>query len=122
MRRGAGEFVRFLVSGGINTAASYALYLLLLRFMHYLVAYTLAYVAGIALSYALMTRFVFRARPQWTTAVRFPLVYAAQFVVGSGTTFLLVEGAGISPAWAAAVAIVIVVPVTFAVARYVFSR
>ena len=43
------SLLRFLVSGAANTLASYALYLLLLRFISYLWAYSLAYAAGIAL-------------------------------------------------------------------------
>ena len=58
----AGESVRYLLAGGLNTLASYALYLALLQAMDYRAAYVLAFVAGIALSFALLRHAVF-ARP-----------------------------------------------------------
>jgi len=116
------QFLRFLVTGTLNTAASYGVYFLLLQVMPYLAAYTVAYVFGIALSYVLMTRFVFRAPAKLATAVRFPLVYVAQYVLGSAIVYALVEHARV-PAWlAAAVAMVVVVPTTFVMARLVFRR
>lgn len=116
------QFVRFLVSGATNTAASYALYLVLLHFMHYLIAYAIAYAFGIALSFCLMTRFVFRAPATTSTLLRFPLVYVAQFALGSALIYGLVEGMEVRASIAAAIAIVIVTPITFLVARYVFLR
>lgn len=114
------EFLRFLVTGTINTAASYALYFVLLRVMPYLAAYTIAYVFGIALSYVLMTRFVFRARAGVGTALRFPLIYVAQYVLGSSIIYVLVEHAHLAPWLAALIAMIVVVPTTFVLARLLF--
>ena len=58
----AGESVRYLLAGGLNTLASYALYLALLQAMDYRATYVLAFVAGITLSFALLRHAVF-ARP-----------------------------------------------------------
>lgn len=118
----ARQFVRFLVSGAINTAASYALYYVLLHVMHYLIAYAIAYAFGIGLSFCLMARFVFHAPARASTLLRFPLVYVAQFGLGSALIYGLVEAMAVPASIAAAIAIVIVMPVTFFVARYVFVR
>jgi len=118
----AWPLVRFLASGTVNTLASYAVYLLLLQVMPYLLAYTIAYAFGIVLSYALMTRFVFRAPPRWSTAVRFPLIYVAQYALGSGTIYLLVERAHVAAWLAAALAMLVVVPSTFLLARLLFRQ
>lgn len=122
MRPAAREFARFLITGAINTAASYGVYCLLLPIMHYLLAYAAAYAFGIALSYALMTRFVFRAPAKWSTVLRFPLVYVVQFCLGSALLYWLVDAMAMRASLAAAIAIVVVIPVTFLVARYVFRR
>ena len=53
------RFARFVAAGVVNTAASYAIYLLLLPFVDYQLAYAIAYVAGIATQYVLHSRFVF---------------------------------------------------------------
>lgn len=115
------QFLRFVATGTANTVASYAVYVALLYVLPYLVAYTIAYACGIVLSYALMTRFVFRRPARWSTAVRFPLIYVVQYALGSGAIYLLVERAGITPWLAAALAIVLVVPTTFVLARWVFT-
>ncbi len=121
--RGLGpQLLRFAASGAVNTALSYAVYLLLLPFLHYLVAYAIAYVAGIASSYVLMTTFVFRAPRRWSTAMRFPFIYVAQYLLGSGITYLLVEHAGVRPFAAALLAMVVVVPTTFVLARTLFRQ
>jgi len=116
------QFLRFLLTGTANTVASYAVYFALLPVLPYLVAYAVAYALGILLSYALMTRFVFQRRARWSTAVRFPLIYVAQYGLGSATTYVLVEHAQVAPWLAAAIAIVIVVPATFLLARWLFAR
>ena len=117
MRPALLQFARFLAAGAINTVASYAIFLVLLRFVPYLVAYTIAYVIGIAISYLLMTRFVFFTPPRLRTALRFPLVYVAQYLTGSAVIVVLVEAWGIRAPIAAIAAIVASVPVTFVLSR-----
>lgn len=116
------QFVRFLATGASNTVASYAVYLALLPFVHYLVAYTIAYLFGIGLSYALMTRFVFQTTARWSTALRFPLVYVVQYLLGSSIIHVLVAYAGVRPFLAALLAMIVTVPATFVLARVVFRR
>ena len=111
------QFMRFLAAGAINTVASYVVFLLLLQFIPYLAAYTIAYVAGIMLSYFLLTSFVFRTQRRLVSAVRFPAVYIAQYLVGSGLIVVLVEAWGVRASLAAIVAIVVSIPVTFLLSR-----
>jgi len=117
MRGELPEFARFLVAGAVNTGISYAIYLLLLAILPYLAAYTISYLAGIVISYLLLTRFVFRTPRRLATAVRFPLVYIAQYLIGSAVIVLLVETMGVRASIAAIVAIVVSIPVTFALSR-----
>ena len=76
------EALRFLISGGINTAVTYLLYLALLPGLGYWPAYSVAFVTGIVTSYFLNTRFVFRVRTSARRAAAFPLVYLAQYLFG----------------------------------------
>jgi putative flippase GtrA len=117
MRDELPEFARFIVAGAANTGISYAVYLLLLVLMPYLAAYTISYLVGIVISYLLLTRFVFRTPRRLATAVRFPLVYVAQYLIGSTVIVLLVETMGVRASIAAIVAIVVSIPVTFALSR-----
>jgi putative flippase GtrA len=113
---------RYLIAGGVNTAASYALYFLLLAVLPYRVAYTIAFVAGIAASYWLNARFVFRVPLRLRDALRFPAISVGQYVAGLAVVSMLVEGFAVHPAWAALAAIVVTVPLAFLATRWMMRR
>ncbi len=113
-------FGRFLVSGALNTGLTYLLYFALLQFLTYLSAYTLAFVCGILISYILNALFVFKVGISLKSFLRFPLVYLAQYVLGIFLVIILVEYAGVAHWLAPVLAILIVVPLTFILARTVF--
>jgi putative flippase GtrA len=117
MRPALLQFARFLVAGAINTVTSYGIFVALLQFMPYLAAYTIAYIAGVLLSYLLLTTFVFHTRRRLTTALRFPLVYIAQYLTGSAVIVALVEAWHVRAWIAAIVAIVATVPLSFLLSR-----
>ena len=54
-RQISSPFLRFLVSGGVNTLGTYLLYLALLVLLPYWLSYAIAFVSGIALAYVLST-------------------------------------------------------------------
>lgn len=113
----AAEFARFLLVGGVNTLVTYAVYLLLLRWVRYEIAYAFAYAAGIASAYLLSALFVFRKPLRARSALRFPLVYAMQFVLGLIVLRVAVETFG-APHWLAlALTIAITLPVNFVLSR-----
>ena len=111
------QFLRYLVAGGVNTLATYALLVALMRVLPYLVAYTTAYVLGIVLGYALQSRFVFGVPIAWRTALRFPLAYVAQYAFGALLLWLLVDRIGLAPDLAAIGVVVGSVPVGFLLNR-----
>jgi putative flippase GtrA len=119
--RGLDTFVRFLVSGAFNTAATYALYLLLLLAFPYWVSYSVAYAAGIVLAYILSRDFVFKRRLTGQRLLAFPLVYVVQYLIGLAVAAAWVDLLGL-PAWLApAAALAITVPITFLMTRAVFE-
>jgi putative flippase GtrA len=119
-RRG-GRFVRYLVVGGANTAASYAVYLGLLLVMPYGWAYTIAFVAGIGVAYLLQSRFVFDAGVSWRTFFAFPLVYVVQYAVGALALRVLVETGVLSRELALFAVLVVTVPIGFVLSRALFA-
>lgn len=119
MRR---EFARFLLVGATNTLFSYVLYLLLLAFLGYLTAYSVAYCAGIVLSYFLNVRFVFKESVSLATFLKFPVVYVIQYALGAATLWLLVGKMGIAPELAMFAVIVVTIPVTFLASRFVLKK
>lgn len=115
------RFLRFLLSGGINTVATYAVYLVLLRALDYRIAYTVAYIVGILLAYALNWLFVFRTHRGLTSVLLFPFVYVTQYAVSLATVWIWVEMFGLPKSLAPLIAIVITIPITYALSRLVFS-
>ena len=115
------EFGRFLVAGAINTALTYALYLILLGPLGYFFAYSVAYVVGIGVSYLLASRFVFGTGTTLAGLFKYPFVYVAQYLVGTSVLWLCVEWVGIRQEFALVASIAATVPVTFALSRRVLS-
>ena len=116
------EFARFLIVGVINTGIGYGVYLLLLRWIGYEFAYAAAYVIGIVCAYLLNSLFVFRSPMRLRTAMRYPLVYLAQYLFGSVLLYAMVAWLAIDRRWAALFALVLSVPVSFLLNRVVLAR
>ncbi len=117
-----GSVARFLLAGTLNTGATYAVYLLLLQVAPYAIAFSISFVAGILLSYALNARFVFRRRTAWHSFLRFPLIYLVQYLIAMLLVALCVERLGIAPWLAPLLCLVVTIPMTYVLARAVFNR
>jgi putative flippase GtrA len=116
------EFVRFVIAGAINTAATYLLYLVLLYVVPYILAYTISYVCGIVISCCLNAWFVFRRKITLAVALPYPAVYVLQYVLGVALLTLLVGHMGMNPRIAPVVVILCTVPATFLLTRFIFRR
>jgi putative flippase GtrA len=113
------EFQRYLIAGGVNLGVSYGLYLALSLVLPYAIAYTSAYSVGLVVSYLLQARLVFRAPLRLGAALRYPLVYVAQYLAGVGLLTLLVDTLGVHTAVAPALVIAATVPLTFILSRLI---
>ncbi|MGP1665394.1 MAG: GtrA family protein [Rhodanobacter sp.] len=118
----ASSFLRFLISGGLNTAVTYAVYLGLLGALGYKIAYTIAYVVGIVLAFVINRLFVFQTHRGWRSMVLFPFVYLAQYLVSLAILWAWVEQLHMSSKLAPLIAILITIPLTFVLSRWVFGR
>ncbi|SRR6266404_2077940 len=115
------EFCRFVFWGGVNTLAGYLVYALLLRFLPYLISYSIAYILGIGVSYFLNSRLVFNRELRLRTAVRYPLVYLAQYVVGTITLYLLVQLFRVNKLVAPLLVVILTIPLTFLLSRRIVA-
>lgn len=116
------SFLRFLISGGVNTATTYALYLALIQVTGYKAAYTIAYVSGIMLAFVINRFFVFQAHRGWRSMLLFPFVYLAQYGVSLAVVWAWVERLHFMKELAPLVAIMITIPLTFVLSRFVFGH
>ena len=115
----AGEAFRFLIGGTLNLVVGYGTYLLLLRWLHYETAYAAAYVVGIFVSYVFSALFVFRQPIRLRSALRYPLVYLVQFLLGLLMLRVSIEIFSL-PAWFAPLFVnVLTIPTTFLMSRII---
>jgi putative flippase GtrA len=115
------EFIRFILVGGVNTLITFGIYALLLLVMPYLVAYTTTYVIGIFFSYLLNTRFVFKGSFGIKKALQYPLVYLVQYLVGLVALYILVDNFNINRLLASPLIILVTIPVTFLMSRWIIN-
>lgn len=118
-RRLGAEAGRFLIGGIINTILSLAVYYVLQLYLPYQAAYAAAWVFGVAISYRVNLTYVFRARHSRVKALVFPLVYAVQYATGALLLAVLVEWLGVPKEVAPLGVVVVTIPLTFALSRYV---
>lgn len=117
-----GEAFKFLLAGGTNTAITYGLYLLLNLVMPYAWAYSMAYVVGVSISYVLQAKWVFHVELSWKNFMAFPLVYVVQWLIGLLLLAFLVERFSLHENIAPLVVIVLTLPVTFLMSRFIVRR
>lgn len=115
------SFARFLVSGGVNTLITYVLYLALLQVLPYRLSYTISFVFGIALAYVINHYFVFQVRRHGARGLLFPFVYAVQYLVGLLVVHTWVALLHWHASLAPLAAIVVTLPVTFLLSKWVFE-
>lgn len=116
------EFIRFLVVGCMNTLLTYLLYLILLLFFSYNVAYSCSYIGGIIFSYYLNVLFVFKKKVEWKSFLQFPLVYIFQYVISMSIINILVIYWGIMQTVAPIIAIIVTIPITFLLSKIVIGK
>jgi putative flippase GtrA len=120
MRSIDASVTRFLMAGMVNTGLTYGTYLLLLQVSPYGVAFTIAFVLGIFLSYLLNTRFVFRRPASWRSFFRFPLIYIAQYLLGLLLVSFCVEWMNMAEWLAPLIALVVTIPLSYLLSRALF--
>lgn len=118
----ASRWLRFLMGGGINTAFTYVMYLLLIKVLSYQIAYFIAYAVGILFSYWFNAKFVFRVRLSWTGLAAYPVVYLVQYVASALLLVGFVRSAGVSEHFAPLIVTVVMVPLTYLISKLVLRR
>lgn len=113
---------RFVVAGAFNTGATYVFYLILIQFANYNFAYAVSYLIGIALSYWLNLKFVFKQGGSVRKLATYPVVYVAQYLIGALTLNILVENLGIPIIYGPAITIVATLPMTYILTKLILMQ
>lgn len=116
------KFFRFLLTGGLNTGITYALYLILLNFLPYIWSYSISYVCGIAFAFAMSRFFVFKEHQGLKSVLLFPLIYVAQYVLGIFVVWFWVKKLLLPEYLAPLAAIALSLPLTYVLTKLVFVK
>ena len=116
------RWIRFVVGGGINTAVTYFLYLVLSQFLNYQLAFLFAFIIGIVSSYLFNTIFVFRTVLSWRAMIIYPIVYLPQYIISAIGLGLLVEELRISKLVAPLALAAASLPLTYLLSKLVILR
>lgn len=116
------EVTRFCITGVLNTAVYYGIYLLLLMTgLQYLIAHIAAWFVSLIFSFFVNCYFTFRVRPTLRRFLSFPLPNLVNIACSTALSALLVSGLGASDLWGTLVAGIAVIPITFTLTRFVLK-
>jgi putative flippase GtrA len=116
------KFLRFLLTGGLNTAVTYTLYLILLNFFAYTTSYSISYVCGILLAFLLSRYVVFKEHQGLKSVIFFPLIYLAQYLFGLLVVWFWVRILFLPEFLAPLAAIILSLPLTYTLSKLVFIK
>jgi len=114
-------FLQFVMVGALNTVITYLIYITLLLYVPYMFAYSISYLVGIFIAYFLNTTIVFKTQTNLKSFFQFPLVYVVQYLINIYFLQLLIEHFGMNDKLAPIVTIIISIPITFILSKFVLT-
>lgn len=111
------RFARYVVVGAANTAASYGVYLLLLLFIDYRLAYSVAYVVGLLGGYWAHSTLVFRVEHGARSALVYLTTCAAAYLASLALVYVAVDRWMLPKPAAMLAALMVTVPMSFVLLR-----
>ena len=116
------QFLRFLLVGLFNTFSSYLYYLVALWWgASAVVAYNISYLLSIFVTYFIHLKFTFQKRHTTGKMLAFPLTYVVQYSAGLGALMVFLDW-GVSEELAGLLIIIVTVPITFLISRFLLNR
>lgn len=115
------QILGFVISGGINTVASYSIYVLLSLIIPFRIAYLIAYVSGVVFGYCLNARLVFNAPLSWQGLFAYPVVPLAQYIVSAMSLEFVIRYLHLSYLIAPLIIIMMLLPLNFVMSRFIIN-
>ena len=115
-------FLKYIGSGLFNTAAGYLVYVILLLWLDYKIAYTLSYIFGICLSYLLNLNIVFEQKHSMKKMIAYPAVYLVQYPLGIVLLYVFIELLSIDKYVAPIFTALAIFPLTFLITKLVLVK
>ena len=117
----SGEIVRFIIVGCINTVNYYWIYLLLLKILqfNYLLSHITAFILSFIISFYLNCYFVYHVEPTVKKFLQFPLTQIVNMGLQTLLLYIFVQWLHVSEIFAPFIGLVITVPVTFIISKWI---
>lgn len=112
------QILGFMISGFLSTLLMYVLYLFFYKITTYQLAYFFSYSISVIALY-FMNLVVFKASMSLDSILKFPLIYAFQYLVGAFTLELFVHQ-GVSILLAPILVFVTLFPITYLFNKLIF--
>ncbi|MGX0003155.1 GtrA family protein [Staphylococcus cohnii] len=115
------EVIKFVIVGGMNTLNYYIVYLCLLKLleMNYLVSHISGFIISFIISYYLNCYFVYKVTPTWSKFLKFPLTQVVNMGMQTLLLYIFVQWFGISSVIAPFAGLIITIPITFVLSKYI---
>ena len=115
------EVIKFVIVGGMNNLNYYIVYLCLLKLleMNYLVSHISGFIISFVISYYLNCYFVYKVTPTWSKFLKFPLTQVVNMGMQTLLLYIFVQWFGISSVIAPFAGLIITIPITFVLSKYI---
>ncbi|OEL04267.1 GtrA family protein [Staphylococcus casei] len=117
------EIIKFVIVGGINTLDYYIIYLFLLKILglNYLVSHISGFIVSFIISYYLNCYFVYKVTPTWRKFIQFPLTQVINMGTQTVLLYIFVQWLHVSSVVAPFVGLIITIPITFVLSKYILK-
>lgn len=116
------EFIRFIITGLLNTLNYYVIYTVLLLFgLPYILSHLIGFILAFIISYFLNCHFVYRVRPSWSKFLKFPLTQVVNMGMQTFLLFVFVDIFSWNEILAPLPVLIVTVPVTYTMTRWVLK-
>lgn len=117
------EIIKFVIVGGINTLDYYIIYLFLLKILglNYLVSHISGFIVSFIISYYLNCYFVYKVTPTWRKFIQFPLTQVINMGTQTVLLYIFVQWFHVSSVIAPFVGLIITIPITFVLSKYILK-
>ncbi|MEJ7220020.1 GtrA family protein [Staphylococcus gallinarum] len=115
------EIIKFIIVGGINTVDYYIVYLFLLKILglNYLISHLTGFIVSFIISYYLNCYFVYKVTPTWKKFIQFPITQVINMGMQTLLLYIFVQWFQISSVIAPFVGLIITIPITFILSKYI---
>ena len=117
------EIIKFIIVGFINTLNYYLVYLTLLKVFNlpYLTSHIIGFLLSFIISFLLNCYFVYKVQPTWRKFISFPLTQVINISVQTFLLWILVDTYKMSAIYAPIIGLIITVPITFILSKYILK-